>query len=82
MKHGGNRVNDNDTVVMVFKSLGTLNTLCNQLCGFNRRKRRSAQVQEAELGGTCVQVALCTQQVETVQEYGLGEFEVDEQHVA
>ena len=82
MKHSGNRVDDDDSIVVVFQSLGALNTFCDQLCGFNRRKCRSAQVQEAELGGARIQVALGAQQVKAVQEYGLGEFEIDEQHIA
>ena len=82
MQHCRNGVDYHHAVIVVFQSLGTLDTLGNQLRRFNRRKSCSAQVQETELRGAGVQVALSAQQVKTVQEYGLGQFEVDEQDVA
>ena len=77
MQNGRNRVDHNDFVIVIFKLLGALDALCDKLCNFKRCERCAAEVQETEFGRVRLKVTFFAKQKETVQEHGLGEFQVD-----
>ena len=82
VEHRRNGVDDDSTVIVVSHLLRAFYALCDKLCRLQRRKGDSTQIQEAEVSGAGGEPALVGQQVQAVQEHGLGKFEVDEQHVA